>query len=918
MTGTDGRADLDDQDGTPSDVDALVARCLDRIEQGASVSTAVEELCGGQPDTASTVRHRLELLADVGVLSSDHEPVAPDRLGPFRLLRKLGGGGMGLVYLARQDGLERHVALKIVRPAQLHFEGARERFRREVETVARLQHPGVVPIYEVGETDDTPWFTMEHVRGATLEQVLVKLRGRDPAELTGRDLALTIARCTDLDAEATRDDEGWVFAGSWEEACLRVTHQVAEALDHVHRRGIVHRDVKPSNVMLTTSGRAMLLDFGLASAEGSASITATGAPVGSLPYMSPEQTRGASTDCGPSTDVYSLGVTLFELLTLTPAFSRSSAAALVSAIQEGRRTAPRSVHRRLSRDAETVCLTAMAADPARRYAGAGDLSRDLRNVLERRPIEARRTGVALRALLWTRRHPAAALALALAVVLFVGGPVFVAVQEHRHGEQMTVERQAALTGMRQAIEAVNRMSRMIESELAFSGVPEAARRRIIEEAVALVDKLLESGANQPLVRIEAARLQTRIAELERKLGDAEAGLAACGTALALVEGLEGEAGSEGPILARIHSSRASCLANLGREEEAGESLALALDARRAWMEEHGATFETLVEQSTDWISVGVHRRRTSLEQAEAACRQGMSLAEQALVVPGGRSEGEARAAAGHAANALAVVLWRAGRLEEAEPLAQQAIDYLEAVVDFGLGRFDNRRVLASAHYNHAMVLTDLARHDEAIHGYERARSEQAALARDVPDRTDFSYSLAQTCNALGNALFRLDRLDEASDVHAEGRAALRELLVAHPEDPRFRHELATLYTNAASIARLSRPDEPQVGIPHADEALGLLAPLLSAAPQIPEFRSLEGQALSNRGWARAKTGEPDAGRADLERGIDRLRSALADQPGHPNFRAALSESLGLLAEVCRDAGDHLGAAHAEDELSGLE
>src|SRR5690606_32092732 len=214
----------------------------------------------------------------------------PERLGDFRLLERLGGGGMGVVYRAEQVSLRREVALKLVRPDQLYFPGTRERFRREVAIVAGLSHPGIVPVYAFGEEDGLPFFAMEYVRGATLAETLDALRGGTFGPAGGEAIAAAIA------ARSASADDGAasaMFEGAWEQICTRIAREIAEALEHAHRRGVVHRDVKPSNVMVTSSGRVMLLDFGLSSTSGSERITRSGSVLGSLAYMAPEQLRGA-------------------------------------------------------------------------------------------------------------------------------------------------------------------------------------------------------------------------------------------------------------------------------------------------------------------------------------------------------------------------------------------------------------------------------------------------------------------------------------------------------------------------------------------------------------------------------------------------------------------------------------------------
>ena len=294
-------------------------------EHAAGVVKDYEDFARRHTSSSAAVRERILALERAGLMGADSEQDFPERLGNFRLIERLGGGGMGVVYVAEEISLGRRVALKVIRPEQLHFGQAKERFRREVEAVAKLSHPGIVQVFSFAEEGGVPYFAMELVEGAALGDILRQFAGRSPTSLSAADLARAVsAQCgTECAASA-------LFEGTWVRACLEIARQIAVALEHAHARGVVHRDIKPSNVMITPDGRARLLDFGLASRVGASRLTRTGAQLGSMPYMPPELVSGRVDEAGPRTDVYSLGATLHESLALSLPFRGEPTALLAS------------------------------------------------------------------------------------------------------------------------------------------------------------------------------------------------------------------------------------------------------------------------------------------------------------------------------------------------------------------------------------------------------------------------------------------------------------------------------------------------------------------------------------------------------------------------------------------------------------
>jgi len=927
-------------------VEALLAEWLERLDAGAAPDTALDALCASHPALADALRRRAALLADMGVLGAParaDDDVAPERLGRFRILRPLGGGGMGMVYLAHDEDLGREVALKVVRPDQLFHPGVRARFRREVEIIARLQHPGIVPVYAVGDEGGVPYFAMERVRGCSLDRALGRVRasGRSVARLSGADLAAAVSEHDDAEpaddaasadaaapdtrpapdtetpAQATGDD--WLFAGTWEQACVRVTRQLAEALGHAHRRGVIHRDIKPSNVMLSrdrAGSRARLLDFGLAATRGAeGELTRSGSRLGSLHYMSPEQTRGESAQLGPAGDVYALGVTLYEMLTLRRPFVAGDDHGVIEAIRAGAAPSVREHEPTLSWEVATVVARAMDRDAENRYPDAEAFARDLGNVLAHRPVEARPTPPWRRARRWVQRRPTLAVALLLGTLLLVGAPlVFLRQQlvanaavraelgrteqqrlraetalaaeatarEHAEAQRERAEEQRRRAELAQAravanqdlaVDAIDRMlTRLAAEELRYLPQLELLRARLLEDAVALSAELLASAGDDPAARRAAAAALERRGELLAALGRSDEALADLEAAL-----------EHHTTLAAAHPDDAA-LAVL-RADAAAQLGSLMYQAGR----------------SDDALALA------QAEAARLADARARFPGEPALVLAEGRRLHQLGLL-----QAADVDLRDAPTYADAEASWAAAVDTLEPLAPLDAAGPDDappdetqralqlrahRRLGTLLHDWGQLVLPHFDRHEPGARELlERARAHRRRALELSPEAPDLALDLLGTQLNLASVLRYEERYDDALRVAEDALPGIQSLVDAHPELIHPRVQLATVHNQIGLIHDYLRQRattlerqraEASAALQGYAAARALLAELVERAPGLAELHSLLGVAELNVGGKRLDLGEQDAARAHFDAAVAQQLEAIRRKPDDLELRRRL-------------------------------
>jgi eukaryotic-like serine/threonine-protein kinase len=493
-------------------------------------------------------------------------------LGEFRLIRELGRGGMGVVYEAEQISLGRRVALKVLPLAAALDPRQLQRFRLEAQAAAHLHHSHIVPIYSVGCERGAYYYAMQYIEGRSLAEVIAELeqqlpgRGRSgrssdrvtadsptvsdhrsagpsdampaPAgQLSAGQLSARqpnpaappdAAPSNDLPKAASPTGDTAVRPAA--SATLNSIHstayfrriaglgvQAAEALDYAHGMGVIHRDIKPANLLLDDQGQIYIADFGLAQLQGDSRLTRTGDLVGTLRYMSPEQTTARHGVVDHRADLYSLGATLYELLTLAPAFDAPHRGALLRQIADEEPPAPRQRNRAIPVDLETIVLKAMAKQPHRRYATAKELAEDLGRFLEHRPITARRPTVAERTSKWIRRHRA--IVCTAAVLLLVSGVVVA----HERYQAETNQRARAEADLRKATEIVDFFTEVS----ADNGIElQSLRRMLLAASLDYYKDFIEQAGDDPSLASELAASHLRAASILDALGSKDEALEA--------------------------------------------------------------------------------------------------------------------------------------------------------------------------------------------------------------------------------------------------------------------------------------------------------------------------------------------------------------------------------------------------------
>jgi serine/threonine protein kinase/tetratricopeptide (TPR) repeat protein len=812
---------------------------LEALEQGTAPDQ--EALLRAHPELADELRPYLDSLRLLHGATRDLRPpetsngcpvaaatspgaVGVRQIGDYRIVREIGRGGMGVVYEAHQKSLNRRVALKMLPFAAVLDQRQIARFRNEAQAAAQLHHPHIVPVFAVGQEQGVYYYAMQFIDGQSLEQAIAELRDAPVggAQRSTKAAGAVNGSTTTVHREhaAARTSQRSIRHGDFFRTVARLGMEAAEALQHAHEFGIVHRDVKPSNLLVDDQGKLWVTDFGLARMQTDNGVTLTGDVVGTLRYMSPEQAAGRPAPVDGRTDVYSLGVTLYELLTQKHAHPGEDRETLLRQIIGDDPIPPRRHNPAVPLDLETIVLAAMAKSRDERYVSAQAMADDLERFLAGKPTLARRPTLADRAAKWARRHRSmVAMGMGAAIVLSIISAVGTAMLA-REQTQTSAALVKADQFFLQAWGAVDHFGMQLSDRLVEIPGTEPLRRDLLVSALAYYRQFMEEARDDPHLRGNLAVAHFKSGVIAAKLGASGDAVEEYNRSLVILEELtaiDPPPAEQRAQLAVTNNNLALLLAARGDVNAARDRYAKAIAIQQQLVREHAGKPSYAGHLAESQANLGMLLDQIG-ETAEAERSLRASVAILQPLAESVHDESKYARNLATACNNLSYVL-RKRDADSAFQIAEEAVAILERLANLHPEESTFADDLALCSNNLAALETGRNRLIEASRWHGKAIALQERLARKAPAVVRHRSDLAVSLNNLGVVYCRLEQPDDADAAFARAQQLFTNLAGDYPGELAYRSSFAALLNNQAlALAEAGRRDEALKIYPAAIES----------------------------------------------------------------------------------------------------
>ncbi len=769
---------------------------LSQLEHG--LPPAREGLVDANPDLAAPLQAYFQSLDELHDMAAGfqrpaaeqlderneetHPPLGDDkRLGDFRLLREIGRGGMGVVYEAEQISLGRRVALKVLPFAAVLDSRQIARFKHEAQAAGQLNHPNIVSVFAVGVERGVHYYAMQFIDGQPLDRVISEMRERRlPASADRtKPYGPSVGGISTLRSALTSQPAG---SSAYIRGVVHLAVDAARALHAAHESGIVHRDIKPSNLLLDGNGKVWVTDFGLARRNTDATLTRTGDIVGTMRYMSPEQAAGQMALVDHRTDIYSLGSTLYELLTLEPAIPGEAGQALLRQIERHDPRPLKQLQPKVPLDLQTVIMKGMAKRRDDRYATADEFADDLQRVLDGKPIVAHPPTLLDRAIRWAQRHReivvmAGAVCLLAVLGLGTGGFLYFRLKQRNADNNYTL----VDNNFREAQDALASFSLRYAKRLAKLPGAAATREDLLRNSLIYMRDFVNHAKDKPEMRGNLAATYDMIGRLSAELGSNEEAVVADREAVAIYRALADEDRGNTECDSRL----AVCLNHFGivlekagKTDESREAFLNAIKLQEAIRDRTANKEQVLSDLATTRSNLATLYRDTgNLEGATGEFGQALQIQEPLLAAAPNNAD---------LLRNLSATLNGMGSLyvdahpEKAIPYYERAAGLLKKAADLGNGDPLYRGDLAVTYNNLGRAQSIAGNSADAADSYAKAIEMQTEAVRGVPAKKSNRGFLAIGYNNLG-----LEQAKHNDSMGAENVFSTCAGIAGNPRQGRF-------------------------------------------------------------------------------------------------------------------------------------